>query len=320
MMNVNEKSTATDAGREFQEWANCFSEGLFVILHVYMDESGTDWSPNNAKSSIAPTFCAFIDTPKNWVRFTRKWDATLKEYTAPYFHFREFADKNHKNFTSTKYDGWTDDKRRSFLYRLALLTSESAVPAGGASNAKRIHESGSNIDPYAKGLTMFFEDLKIKLNRIWPDYKGKILFMYDKCNDARIINPLHQVHGYFSRLDPRFGTISFGDDLDPMQLPLQAADLHAYLLHQQVERAWKSGTFKKPARRVLDYILSRNMDAPHDRLNDKEWFKLVKLILADEKRQRAIWAREGDLNKKYYPDEHFPYEKHGYTTRQRSAG
>src|SRR5258708_4700287 len=100
----------------------------------------------------------------------RKWQTILNDYAAPYFHFREFASKKLYSEQGNAYYGWSDKKRDSFLYDLALLASESAVPIGAAFNAKRNHESGSQNNPFENAIIILFDDLKIKLDRHWPNF------------------------------------------------------------------------------------------------------------------------------------------------------
>lgn len=59
------------------------------------------------------------------------WQAVLDNYTAKFFHYREFR-KDANTKPGDPYYGWSDEKRRNFLFRLAMLVGESAVPLGGA--------------------------------------------------------------------------------------------------------------------------------------------------------------------------------------------
>ena len=88
MIEENENSTAAN---DFKEWAALFSEGLFFMIQVYMDEAGTNDPTGRAKGSSAPTVNGWIATPKYWIGFGRRWKRALGKHNAPYFHFREFA-------------------------------------------------------------------------------------------------------------------------------------------------------------------------------------------------------------------------------------
>ncbi len=295
----------------FREWSTNFSEGLFLMLKVYWDESGTNDLTGQEPGSSTPSWCGFIHTPEYWLRFCLKWQDLLTEYDAPYFHFKEFADKNGRNGPNP-YLKWEKEKRRDFLYDLATLASESAVPIGGGAGAKRMHELKIEGNPYERAITKFFEDFLIKLDRHWRNYTGRILFVLDKSDENAIWwNPVHKVHSAFSKLDARIGGLTFEDDKDPLHLPLQAADLLAYSIRQQIERVYKSqGIIPEP--RVLDFILSKNTSLQTRQIPDSEWKYLVRLIREDEIRKKEQWEKDGNMTQKYFPMIHFPFENHGY--------
>jgi hypothetical protein len=114
-----------DAAKLFKEWASNFSEGLFVMLKVYADETGT-----HADADVV-VLAGLIDSVEYWKKFNRKWQAILDNYTAKFFHYREFRKDANTN-KDDPYYGWSDEKRRNFIYRLAMLAGESAVSTGGA--------------------------------------------------------------------------------------------------------------------------------------------------------------------------------------------
>jgi hypothetical protein len=42
-----------------------------------------------------------------------------------------------------------------------------------------------------------------------------------------------------------------------------------------------------------------------------QWEKLARLILEDRKRKKALWAKQGESNRKYYPELDFDGSKYG---------
>lgn len=239
----------------------------------------------------------------------------LNDYQAPYFHFGEFANKHLISKTTSPYHGWSEKRRDGFLYDLAFLCSESAVPIGGCYHAKYHHEHSLEGNPFENVADGFFNDLVTGLDIHWPSYKGKVLLIFDRCEDQRWLTPLRRVHAKYAKQDSRFeDEISFESDTDPQHVPLQAADLYAYAVRQhakrQIERRIAGDDSLQPLR-VLDYILNKNLDPRRRLWHLAAWKLTVRLIREHQTKQKAEWARAGNPTKPYYPEQHFPYEKYG---------
>jgi len=71
---------------QFREWASMFSEGIFVILKVYGDETGTNDITGQQPGSAVPALSGLMDTSENWTVFCKKWRRTLDSYNAEFFH------------------------------------------------------------------------------------------------------------------------------------------------------------------------------------------------------------------------------------------
>src|ERR1039457_1814144 len=306
MIRHRERTTPKQAGRQFSEWASLFSEGLFVILKVYGDETGTNDITGQQPGSAVPALSGLIDTSEYWTRFCVKWKKILDNYRAQFFHFREFASKHQCSKPSSPYYGWTDKKRHGFLYDLAIQISESAVPIGGACGAKRNYNLGLLGNPYEIAIRNFFESLIYELNLHWPTYDGKVLLILDYSGDEKWLLPIHKIHSEYLLKDKRIGGLTFEDDKDEKHLPLQAADLTSYIFRQYAERFVENEGKVTPPLRVLDIILNRNLNVELRQMKNTKWDKFVNLVCEDEKRQTAIWKKEGKLNQKYHPEIHFP--------------
>ena len=282
-----------------------------MMLRVYADESGTNDIRGQQPGSAVPTLCGYIETAQYWRQFCRKWKKVLNDYRAPYFHFREFASRHLYSQESSPHYGWSPKKRDEFLYDLAFLSSEHAVPVGGFYNAKRHCELALQGNPFENCITQFFEDVRVALNTHWPNYNGKVLFVFDYCDDRSWVAPLRTVHEAFSKSDARFdGGIAFEDDRDPLHLPLQAADLYAYASRQYAERQMTRPDSVEPMR-VLDFILNKNLYVSRKlAISSVAWSVTVKLIRKDQKKRMAEWAKLGMSKKVYYPEQHFPFEKY----------
>lgn len=208
----------------FREGASCFREELFVILQVFADESDT------YRGGPTPSFCGFVQTKEYWVRFSKKWNHVLSDYGATYFHFREFADKK-GNVKNNPFQGWSERKRDSFFYDLALLCAEAAVPICASYNAKQHRSLSLKGDPYANTITLFFRDLGNQISIHWPNYRGEILLIVDACDNNEWLLPLNAIHQKCKAADQRIGDLVLADD--KKHAPLQAADLFAYAMRQR---------------------------------------------------------------------------------------
>ena len=290
----------------FREWASLFSERLFVMIQVYADES---------EHGGATLIGGYIATTEYWSKFCRDWQKILNDFNAPYFHFREFAEKNHKNCKATPYDDWSERKKDKFLYELAFLASETAIPIGGGfgQSANEIPTAKDLI--WKNSLVKLFEDLNLVLSEAWPNYTGKILFVFDKCQDRKKLIPIHEVHGSFSDKDSRFGGLAFEDDKDPKHLPLQAADLLAYVSRQQIGKMFSKEERQDPDARMLDLILLRKRQNNLKQIDTAHWKRFIKVVREHQIATTAEWKRKG-IKKVYCPDTDFPWEKYGNKNRK----
>jgi hypothetical protein len=280
----------------FYELAKILKGDLFVILTVYADES---------KRGEIVDICGFIESPEYWTSFSKRWSDILKGYTADYFHFREYATPKLYTKPGRAYFGWSDKKRDSFLYELAILAGESAVPVGSYS----VTSKGNSL----KGVMgMFYYGVFKHIDVHWPNFNGKVVFIYDQNEDVEMWSgPLTDVHRQAQQAEHRIGAIAFEDD--KILKPLQAADMLAYAPRQNTERFWEGNNEKQPLR-LLDYILTFNLSASN-RKTSKEHPWLLKTIVDHYKKQTAIWKRNG-IKEKYYPMKHFPFGEYGVEFKQ----
>src|SRR5215472_425460 len=75
----------------FREWASNFSEGFFMMLKLYGDESSVHDKTGQQPRSDFPALSGLIETKEYWEQFARKWKSILDDFPAPYFHFNEFG-------------------------------------------------------------------------------------------------------------------------------------------------------------------------------------------------------------------------------------
>jgi hypothetical protein len=302
-----EQRTPKSAAAWFAEEAALFSEGLFVILRVYADESGVGIDPTGQlPGSAVPTVCGYVQTPEYWRIFCRKWQTVLNDYRAPFFHFSELANKHQRAKKESPYYGWSTKKIDGFIHDLAYLISEEAIPAGGVRHAKLGHQMGIPGDPFEDALKLFFEDLHIAIAQNWPRYTGRILFVFDQTTNPKWLATIHALHEEWTKHDSRFGGLTFENDKDPAHIPLQAADLYAYACRQYAEKALlKSDDDLVEQVQFLNFLLMRLSVSPSERVPLQQWKRTVRVVKQDKARQEAIWKRQG-IKQKYHPLEHHP--------------
>lgn len=287
------------------EWVSLFSERVFVMLRVYADESETQ----------ATAICGYIASPDYWKEFSRKWKTILDDFGAPYFHFREFTTKELYSKAGNAYYNWSEKKRDRFLYALAILASESAIPIGGGFGQSKNENPEPPEKKWENSIIKLFQDLTFVLNTICPNYKGRISFVFDHCEDKKKVVPILETHALFSSKDPRFGGITFEDDKDPMHLPLQAADLISYVNRQFIEKMFSKDERQTPDIRMLDFILMRNRVEKLRNMNIRTWRRFVAVLRKHQIETVKEWKRKG-INQAYYPDIHFPFENYGNKNRK----
>lgn len=201
----------------FREWFSNFSEDIFVMLKVYADETGTH------DGADVVCLSGLIDSRGHWEKFGGKWRKVLKKFDTDFFHYREFR-KDANTQTDDPYYGWTDEKRRDFLFELAMLVGETAVPTGGAFATEYNKKIGNNADPFETTIRAFYDSTLNILKMHWPEYTGRVLFIFDNCNERKWTGPLHEIHAEYRDKSQRVGAIAFGDDKkDPEHIALQAA-------------------------------------------------------------------------------------------------
>jgi hypothetical protein len=237
-----------ETGREFKKRASLFSGKLFVKIVVYADESGTHDKTGNLPGSEVATFAGFAAKVESWIKFRKDWQAILKKYSAPYFHFSEWADasavaRNTRPATSqhTKnpYYGWPIDRLDNFFLELAeVAAAGSKVKVGGYVDTQRLAEFLNRnpkeppSNPHEGCVWWFYESVFEAVKSKWPHLQEPMSFFYDRSGNDEWINAITKVHRSYQKVDSRIKEIAFADKKEPLHVALQAADMLAYRLRQ----------------------------------------------------------------------------------------
>jgi len=280
------------------------------MLEAFADESYT--KENGQFKHI--TFAGYIAPKIYWTRFCVEWSAALKRYfghDSGFFHFREFASKRLCSKPDSPYFGWSEQKRDNFLYEMAALAGNVAVPFGGTVPVQE-HIKGERFGtPIEAAIYACFQDLRNSIASHWPSFnsqnaKNRIHIVYDGIESEDWLNPLNTVFKEYKKEEPIFDLIRPGDD--KKDLPLQAADLFAYAGRQQGEN---NATHP----RVLDLILNKNLFPVGSPKHFATALSLLMPFSWDEtikkfrEHQKDFMLQHPEV-KKYLPLEHYPFEKH----------
>lgn len=87
------RTNKNDAGREFREWASLFSNGLFVMIVVYADDSGTHDEKGIQVGSREGIIGGLAAPREDWIPFCNQWQAVLTKYKVEFFHFRGCSER-----------------------------------------------------------------------------------------------------------------------------------------------------------------------------------------------------------------------------------
>jgi len=237
---------AIETSVEFAKWCGLFSGQIFVQIVVYADESGTHDEAGLLPGSEVAVVAGYAAKVDSWIKFQEDWTAILREYSAPYFHFREFANasavirKKREPSSHQKdnpYNGWNTEKLDKFLYALAEVASAgSKVPVGGYVDtqgyAKFLAQTPEEKmgNPHEGGVWWFYDSAITSIAEKWPRLQRPISFFFDQSDDAKWRNTIDSVHHSYKKRNARIKEITFDDKKD--NCPLQAADMVAYRLRQ----------------------------------------------------------------------------------------
>lgn len=272
------------------------------MLKVYADETGIH------EGADVVLLSGLIESREYWLKFNREWQSVLTNYDASFFHYREFRKLANTN-PNDPYYGWSDEKRRHFIFRLAMIIGESAVPSGGAYAIERNTKLGIEKNPFAEAINAFYKSTIDILDKHWPEYDGRILFIFDKCDKREWTVPLHEIHAEFRSKDSRIGAIAFADDRNPEHLALQAADFSG-IHFRNVARQYVETEGHEVDIGIIDFLVNKNVDVMFRNLPRAKTKKLI-----EEMREHETYARSKGFKGAYYPLQHFPFEEYGYKNK-----
>ena len=257
--------------KRFFQLLRRFKGVLSVNLVSYADESGTHDATGVLTGAEVCGVCGYIATEAQWIDFGKAWDAILGSEGIGEFHTAEFADRiNGPKNPAWPYFGWSEPRRKAFIEQLISAAREYPwFAVGGIIKVQAYHaivpQRIKDImqHPYQFCFQLFLE----RLAKFVDHHSGhlqikdgeKIDFFFEQQREME--DRAHQTFGVLRNrreIFPRFGALTF---VGKEYLPLQAADLLAYVMRQSHSRKLVKGDWSIQPKGWEDQLISRqNVD------------------------------------------------------------
>ena len=230
-----------------------FKERVIVNLISYADESGTHDPTGTHHGSEVAIVVGWVADKAIWDdQFEPQWRSALERYEIKVpFRMSEFMDRiNGPNNPDWPYHGWSDEKRNAFMMELIPIVRDTAwFAVGGAVNVKDYDQclpdwiKDDAQHPYTFCFQLLLNVLLPELEKsleppLAPDDQVAFFFDQQKEFEKRARLAFNRVKGLRDTRD-RMGALAFVDKRK--YVPLQAADLLAYLLRSAQAKRIKEG-------------------------------------------------------------------------------
>ncbi len=156
------------------ELLSVLKSDFFIMLQLYVDESGTHHPKGQRPGSEVPVVAGFMGWKNDWKKFAKDWQAVLDNYKVGYFHAKEFERGKEPCYAS-----WSEEKHEAFRYALAEIAGRF-IPVGGSYHIKE-HDRTNPHDqdyPYRFPIAYFFKDLTDSM-REWGFSSERISIIFD---------------------------------------------------------------------------------------------------------------------------------------------
>jgi len=267
----------------------CGHRKMFVMLHAYIDDSGTH------EGSYACVVAGYFGGVNRWKEFERRWKRVLDQYNVGEFHAHDFWRRAPNGHGVGEYRGWSKQRLDEFLNCLVCVIEGTAVYPFAFGVLRSVWQSLSlrerkilsgGVPPNlsnAPSKPIFFP-FQVSITRVTnycrPGIRIHFFFDDDKQTRAWATSCYDQIRNLSIVEAPHFairmGDLTFADSR--LALPLQAADLLAYEANRYCKSAGGDPTFPASSiyRRALKRIRSKEdfWLFDHVRLQNmiKRWF------------------------------------------------
>lgn len=201
-----------------------------MAFTAYIDESGTH------EGSPAVVLAGYVSTADRWEAFDHQWKAALSKYGIEFFHMADFAQGQEQ------FRGWSENRRRECLKQLHDIICDNAIGSVGYGLSRAAYDAivCAKADdfmggPYGLLASLLLIDFSALLRLL--GVRTLVAYRFESGADgigqvATIFgrNLESPGHSEFHRL------MSFGTENKRKFTPLQAADILAYELYEQLPR------------------------------------------------------------------------------------
>jgi hypothetical protein len=215
---------------------------LVAVLEVYLDESGIN----------RPDWCVvagYMGSDTQWTRFVRDWDNVVADAKAPPFHAKKFFPSEAFKY---EYPGWSVENKKEYLgslisirrkYNLTEISgvvstslfkthnkNERRAATGGAIRGKKWYRQGAPNRPYNFCLAICMHRVAvISTPRLFVHF-----YMDEQNQYAPNALDFHRRICQQDWKGTKFGGMFFANSREGKPIPLQLADMIAYLRFQEV--------------------------------------------------------------------------------------
>jgi len=206
-----------------------------AALTVHFDDSGTH------KEAPIAVVAGWISPVAQWKKFVRDWKKAAADEGFKVFHMAEFMANNHKSEFADK-DKWNDAKKLRVVRRLREIITQRAVRGFGITVHKKDYDDlvqGDLCNKFGDFHYSWAVSTVIGLLENWREstrIREPIEYIFDRMTEGR--KEIEQIFLNAESKDDslhRYGIYkgchSFRDKA--VILPLQAADMMAWLLYQR---------------------------------------------------------------------------------------
>jgi hypothetical protein len=248
-----------------------------VILHVYLDDSGTH------DTSKAVAVGGAVSTAEGWEQFEAEWKEALDGWGLSMFHMREFSHKR------GQFDNWAwseeSPQRKIRFQRLLDIINDHVIGTVGTtiptasferffSPKAKAHVGGA----YGLAATATFMAMGRLAEAAWSSSDPWFAYVVESGTKGfGQIDKVFQLNEQNPQQKAKLRLLSLRFENKRQYLPLQAADVVAYELYQQTPK--QLGLVQKPPRL---FSLSQLTRKPKDwgYLDDqqmKQWAEIIEL-------------------------------------------
>jgi hypothetical protein len=251
------------------------------MIVAYADESGTHDPTGQQPGASTATVGGYIGLRDDWCKFDLEWNAVLKKFGVPSFHFKEWtgaqkaAIKTESSYVGKAgdYKGWKKRCLLEFIENLSdVIFKNKIFPFGGWVDAEKVHGAKASgvlpvaLHPYEGCLRYCFSQISDIVFLRWPknhSLSSGINVVFDQTECPDWISKIGNQFNLAKNQNQRFGTLSFANDKDASGYGIQAADLISGYIRKESQKQRK-GILERQQSWEKKICKGKRFDLPRD--------------------------------------------------------